>query len=209
MSKLKFTQFNTQIQSGSSVVIIGRRAMGKTVLAKDLFKKIHNKLNIPTLAISGINNHKELKSLNTPNIIGTDNPIGVSTNITLNESALLILMDDCCHLKDIFKLPTINNLFLNGRHNKITFIITMSYAMDMPPMLRANTDLVFLFHDPIVSNKKRLYDQYAGMFPTFEAFCQVFDEITNDKYICMVIDNTCHSNKLEDMVFWYNAEIDN
>ena len=42
------------------------------------------------------------------------------------------------------------------------------------------------------------------MFPTFEIFCQVMDQCT-ENYECLVIDNTTKSNKLEDTVFWYKA----
>jgi len=42
------------------------------------------------------------------------------------------------------------------------------------------------------------------MFPTFEIFCQVMDQCTED-YHCLVIHNNAKSNKLEDQVFWYKA----
>ena len=56
-----------------------------------------------------------------------------------------------------------------------------------------------------VSNRKRLYEHYAGMFPTFEIFCQVMDPCTED-FNCLVINNNAKSNKLEDQVFWYKAD---
>ena len=43
------------------------------------------------------------------------------------------------------------------------------------------------------------------MFPTFDAFCQVLDNCT-ENFECLVIDNTVRSNKIEDMVFWYKAQ---
>ena len=46
------------------------------------------------------------------------------------------------------------------------------------------------------------------MFPTFEVFCQVMDQCT-ENYECLVIDNTTKSNKLEDTVFWYKADTHN
>ncbi len=42
-------------------------------------------------------------------------------------------------------------------------------------------------------------------FPTFEIFCQVMDQCTED-YNCLVINNNAKSNKLEDQVFWYKAD---
>jgi hypothetical protein len=39
-----------------------------------------------------------------------------------------------------------------------------------------------------MTNRKILYDNYAGMFATFDDFCQVMDQCTNN-YECLVIDN--------------------
>ena len=38
------------------------------------------------------------------------------------------------------------------------------------------------------------------MFPTFEMFCQVMDQCT-ENYECLVINNNAKSNKLTDQVF--------
>ena len=42
------------------------------------------------------------------------------------------------------------------------------------------------------------------MFPTFESFCQVMDQCT-ENYECLVINNNSNSNKLHDQIFWYKA----
>lgn len=93
---------------------------------------------------------------------------------------------------------------MNGRHYKTLFIITMQYALGITPNLRTNIDYVFILRENYVSNRKRLYENYAGMFPSFEIFSQVMDQCTED-YNCLVINNNAKSNKLEDQVFWYKA----
>ena len=42
------------------------------------------------------------------------------------------------------------------------------------------------------------------MFPTFESFCQVMDQCT-ENFECLVINNNSKSNKLQDQIFWYKA----
>jgi hypothetical protein len=59
--------------------------------------------------------------------------------------------------------------------------------------------------EPYIANRKRIYENYAGMFPTFESFCQVMDQCT-ENYECLVINNNSKSNKLQDQIFWYKAE---
>ena len=94
---------------------------------------------------------------------------------------------------------------MNGRHYKLLFLLTMQYALGVPPNLRTNIDYVFILRENYVSNRKRLYEHYAGMFPNFDMFCQVMDQCT-ENYECLVINNNAKSNKLEDQVFWYKAE---
>ena len=81
----------------------------------------------------------------------------------------------------------------------------MQYALGVPPNLRTNIDFIFILRENYVSNRKRLYEHYAGMFPSFEMFCQVMDQCT-ENFECLVIHNNAKSNKLTDQVFWYKAE---
>lgn len=62
-------------------------------------------------------------------------------------------------------------VFMNGRHLNILTLITMQYALGVPPNLRTNIDYVFILRENIYANRKRIYEQYAGMFPTFDMFC--------------------------------------
>jgi len=43
------------------------------------------------------------------------------------------------------------------------------------------------------------------MFPTFEIFCQVLNQCTENNE-CLVIDYTSKSSDLSSQVFWYKAE---
>ena len=62
----------------------------------------------------------------------------------------------------------------------------MQFALGIPPNLRTNIDYVFILRENIVSNRKRIYEHYAGMFPSFEMFCQIMDQCT-ENYECLVI----------------------
>jgi hypothetical protein len=63
---------------------------------------------------------------------------------------------------------------------------------------------VFILREPIAANRKRLWENYASMFPTFESFCTVMDQTTAN-FECLVIDNNSKENYLTDMVYWYKA----
>ena len=119
---------------------------------------------------------------------------------------MFLLMDDCMSSKGSWvKEEQILELFFNGRHHKISFILTMQYAIGIPPEMRSNFDYIFLLAEDFISNRKRLYEHYAGMFPSFDVFQQVFTQVTAD-YGCMVINNRVHSTDITEKVFWYKAK---
>ena len=94
---------------------------------------------------------------------------------------------------------------MNGRHWKVMLVITMQYPLGVPPNLRTNIDYTFILREPYnIANRKRIWENFAGMFPTFESFCQVMDQCT-ENYECLVVSNNAKSNRLEDQIFWYKA----
>jgi hypothetical protein len=116
-----------------------------------------------------------------------------------------VILDDCLYDNTWARDKMMRLLFMNGRHWKIMLVITMQYPLGIPPTLRTNIDYVFILRENYIANRKRIYENYAGMFPTFESFCQVMDQCT-ENYECLVINNNSKSNKLHDQVFWYKAD---
>lgn len=118
-----------------------------------------------------------------------------------------LILDDCLYdAKSWVNDKNIKWIFMNGRHAKITMLLTAQYVMGIPPNLRTNVDYIFICKEPKYSNKKKLYDHYCGMFPTFDMFNQVLTACTRN-YGCMVINNSSTSDKLEEQVFYYRAEL--
>lgn len=118
-----------------------------------------------------------------------------------------LIFDDCLYdAKNWINDRNIRFIFMNGRHVHITFLLTMQYLLGIPPSLRDNVDFIFIFKESKLSTKRKLYEYYAGMFPTFEMFSKVLDECTKD-HGCLVIDNRTTSDKLEDQVFWFRADV--
>ncbi len=125
--------------------------------------------------------------------------------IQLNIDAVLIMDDTMSSKNEWKKDPSISEIFMNGRHYKMMYLLTMQDALGLEPALRTNIDYVFLLADDFYTNQKRIFEHYAGMFRDFETFRKVFMECTAD-YCCMVINNnTKASNTIEDKVFWFKA----
>ena len=224
--EFKIKKFDLRsIDTDKVVVFIGKRDTGKSILVKDL---LYFNKNIPVgTVISGTEGansfysklmpsifiHNEYKAEIVGNVLKRQKKIickikdEVSTKGSTNiDPRFFLILDDCLYDKTWVNAKSIRNVFMNGRHYKILFIITMQYALGIPPSLRTNIDYVFILRENYVSNRKRLYEQFAGMFPTFDMFCQVMDQCT-ENYECLVINNNAKSNKLEDQIFWYKAEM--
>lgn len=118
---------------------------------------------------------------------------------------VIVVMDDCLASKGTWaKDEPISELLFNGRHRQITYILTMQYALGISPELRSNFDYVFLMAEDITSNLKRIYEHYAGMFPDFNSFRQVFKQLTED-FGAMVIKNRGSRTNLCDKISFYKA----
>jgi hypothetical protein len=223
--KLELKRFDiSSITDDKVVVMIGKRNTGKSYLIKDLLY-YHSDLPIGTV-ISGTESANHFYGDIIPKMfIHDEYTPGVIDNVVKRQNMILkkinkdvqmygntqvdprafVILDDCLYDSAWTKDKNVRALFMNGRHLKIFFVIAMQYPLGIPPNLRTNIDFIFILRENIVANRKRIYDNYAGMFPTFEIFCQVMDQCT-ENYECLVIDNTTKSNKLEDTVFWYKAD---
>jgi hypothetical protein len=221
---MKSIQFKPDENKGPVVVLIGKRDTGKTYLVRDL---LWYQQNIPIgTVISGTEEgngfyskmvprlfiHNEYNSAIIENVLKRQRTVlkqvkkEVETykRSTIDPRAFVIL-DDCLYDNSWSRDKLMRLLFMNGRHWKVMLVITMQYPLGIPPTLRTNIDYVFILRENYIANRKRIYENYAGMFPTFEAFCQVMDQCT-ENYECLVINNNSKSNKLNDQVFYYKAD---
>jgi hypothetical protein len=123
-----------------------------------------------------------------------------------NNSVFMVL-DDCMFDNKWTRDKNMRCVFMNGRHYRIFFMLTMQYCMDLPPALRANIDYIFVLKENIIQNREKIYKNFFGIFPTFDSFNEVLTQCT-ENYECLVLDNTSKSNKIEDVVFWYKAKVD-
>jgi len=216
--------FKPDENKGPVIVLIGRRDTGKSYLVQDLLF-YHQDIPIGTV-ISGTEAGNGFYGSHVPKLfIHDEYNTAIIENILKRQKTVLkqvkkeienykrsnidprafVILDDCLYDAGWTKDKMMRLLFMNGRHWKIMLIITMQYPLGIPPNLRTNIDYVFILREPYIANRKRIWENYAGMFPTFESFCQVMDQCT-ENYECLVINNNAKSNKLHDQIFWYKAQ---
>jgi hypothetical protein len=224
---MKSISFKPNESKGPVVVLIGRRDTGKSFLVRDLLY-YHQDIPIGTV-ISGTEEGNGFYSKLVPKLfIHNEYNTAIIENILKRQRGVLkqvkkemeqfkrstidprtfVIMDDCLYDNTWARDKMMRLLFMNGRHWKVMLLITMQYPLGIPPTLRTNIDYVFILREPYIANRKRIYENYAGMFPTLESFCQVMDQCT-ENFECLVINNNAKSNKIQDQVFWYKADAHN
>jgi hypothetical protein len=221
---MKSISFKSNENKGPVIVLIGKRDTGKSFLVRDLLY-FQQEIPIGTV-ISGTEEGNGFYGKMVPKLfIHNEYNTAIIENILKRQRTVLkqikkemetykrstidprafVILDDCLYDNTWSRDKMMRLIFMNGRHWKVMLIITMQYPLGIPPTLRTNIDYVFILRENYIANRKRIYENYAGMFPTFEAFCQVMDQCT-ENYECLVINNNSKSNKLHDQVFWYKAE---
>jgi hypothetical protein len=204
----------SKIADDKVCVVIGKRGTGKSTLVTDL---LYHKKDIPAgvvMSATEEGNHYYKQFIPDLFIYGDYNKETIEKVIERQKRLIaankktpaFILLDDCMYNKSFMKDTCIRQCFMNGRHWKLFFVLTMQYCMDLSPDLRANVDYVFILRENVIQNRERLWKSFFGVFPTFELFNQVMNACT-ENYECLVLDNTSKSNRLEDCVFYYKAPI--
>lgn len=206
----------SKMKTHSVCVCIGRRHSGKSILIRDI---LHNKKSeLPVgLVMSHTDHLGHFYDKFIPNILIHKHYDSnqITKLFQRQEKALdegwvnpnaFLLLDDVLSDKAWKNDPNMSEIYYNGRHYKLLSILGMQTPMGIPSGLRGQIDYTFIFKTNIESDKKKLYEHYAGCFKSFEIFKIVLDATTED-YHCLVIDNNSITGKLEDCVFYYKAKM--
>jgi hypothetical protein len=206
-----------KIDDVSTCIFIGRRRSGKSTLVTDI---LYHKRHLPLgVIMSGTEegNHHYKKFIPDLFIHGDFNKEAIERIIDRQKNMLqknpkvspvFLLLDDLMFDRTYMRQTCIRQLFFNGRHWKILFMVTMQDCLGLDSTLRGQGDYIFVLKtDASLNNLKRLYDHFfGGVVGTFKMFKKLYDSCT-ENYECLVIDNTSISNKLEDRIFYYKAAI--
>ena len=206
------------LSQNCTVIIIGKRRTGKSVLACDLIKNFNTSTITSTNTKIYTCEEEPLYQKHFPNAdikyeicsqdyedILTDRKKDVEDGKQLDP---MLFVSDCIYYDDSYKKDNnFMNLFMNGRNFNIMFIQTKQLLLSEKPEIRDNTDFIFLFRNEIISNIKRNYNIYGNIVPSWEEFFKIFIKYTKDEYTCLVIDNRQDTDVTDwqDKIFYYKA----
>lgn len=223
---IKLKKFDiSKMVKGANVYLIGAKHTGKSYLVRDI---LYHKRNIPVCTVisptEGANSYfsKFVPKLfihdeYTPQLVHgfvkrqktvakmIQDEIKQYGESRIDGSAIL-LMDDCLFDPSWKKDKNIRYIMFNGRHINVDFMVTSQDSLEAAsPAFRGNMDYIFILKQPFLNQRRRLYEHFCSMVPTFDAFCKILDQCT-ENHECLVVNNRNISNDITDMLFWYKAE---
>jgi hypothetical protein len=223
MTKIDITEWDPSTMApDATILIVGKRHTGKTVLTRDLMYHMKDRLDI----VVGMNptemgNHN-LEFFTPPAFIfhtfdddKLRHILDWQRRAVANSKARRIgfIMDDCMSetsgttgkKKKVMSSGDISKVFKIGRHLKIFYVCTMQYICDAPPEIRGNVDLLFVFNTSSGLEREKLWKDYFAQFQKYKDFVQVFEACAVG-YDCLVLD-TRRAASSDSSVFYYKAKM--
>jgi hypothetical protein len=226
MTSVEIHKFKARemVKKPFNAVILGRKHTGKSCLILDLLYHLSRE-RVPRIAVfSGTEAANHFFSKYVPDsfiynnfdldvftaIVNFQKDIAMKKAIgeihPATDTRIVLLLDDCAFDKKVFKSEVIREIFFNGRHHGIYFILSAQYLMDISCDLRTNIDYLFCLKENIPRNTAKLYENFFGAFQNIHEFRSIFDKCTQD-FECLVQNNTKPTTDISETVFWYKAKL--
>lgn len=100
---------------------------------------------------------------------------------------IFIVFDDLNFDQKLLRGTAMFKLFANGRHYKIFILLSLQYLRGIGPNCRGNIDAVVLHRETVIKNQRKLFDDYACGFQTFEDFRGVFEQVASNRRVMVMM----------------------
>jgi len=212
---LKIQKFDiANIKQHKIVLCIGKRGTGKSTLLREIMNAFSPNVDFG-LAMSPTHDSCDCFMQHMPKswVYDSFDVQRIDTMLKMQRERLkcgksprnlFLILDDCLYDKKNLKGVTIRDVFLNGRHAKLSVALASQYCMDMSPDLRSQIDYIFVLRETIYANRVKLWRYLFGAFETYNDFSKTLDACT-ENFGALVLDNTSRSNEIEKMVYWFKA----
>lgn len=212
-NKIAAFDLNTMVPN-ASILIIGEDSNDKNNLIQQL---LYHYKNIPGGAVVSSEKRSEFykhyfnnvyihRESFSPNIILARQItlINKSQNSELDPRGFL-LMDNYFSSSDAEKQGIIE-ILMNGRHYKLTYVLSIKMPLGITSDLRTNFDYVFIMGDFGITSKVKIHRDYVSHFHCFNDFEKIYDECI-EQYGAMVVDVRKTTDNMYQRIFYFNTHL--
>lgn len=215
---VKIKRFDPRtLKPDRSIVLCGATGKGKSVVMKNLLYHLRRKLDF-VMAMSPTESSLEFFKETVPDNFIFDKYDDESVADILNLMGDLkhskkkrngmLCLDDCMWDKKSVKGPIARKIAMQGRNLNYGRLECVQHIMDYPSELRGNVGYVIATAEPILKNRRKLFENFFGVFSGgFKQF-EVFFATCTKNYEVIVLDNTLGSTDINDCIFFYKAKLD-
>lgn len=221
---VELTKFRPEtITSGNKLILIsGARGSGKTILMKDLLYHYH-RAGFPRCVvfsqtesasgffgsvIPGINVYSPTRIEDVQRVYDAQKELFTRRELGQLRSdidlRLVFVLDDLAFDEKMMNSKLLKEIAMNGRHYKITLMLSVQYLLSLKPSLRSNVDQFFVFADTSRKNRERIYETFCGFIDNFADFNKLFTSTTKD-YMAMVVNCRDRTGVLTETVSFHKA----
>ena len=175
---------STLSSSPRSIIIIGKKGSGNTVLVKDLLRYVpasHMYIFDPANKYAAVEGSKEVNSTVNNDILGD-----VINKQSTNSIQSQIIIDNAICDQPLCSMSNFKHIVANNEVNKLGLILTLPASV-LPPVVNSSIDTVFIFKEANEAAAKKIYENHAAKaFPTFGEFWASLSSL--DQFAALVID---------------------
>lgn len=176
----------------SVVFVIGKRMTGKTVIARDIVARSGIEFG---MAVSPLVPVQPEEYADVTVVADEWHPQLVENMLKRQSAAIksavadpraFVVLDNCMYDPKWYKDPHVRTMFICNRSSKLLVVMTMAYALSVPPSIKSNVDFVFILRETSTDNRRRTWQSYVNPIATFEDFCALMDSLKD--YWCVAVD---------------------
>ncbi len=198
------------------IILIGRRRSGKSVNCMSILKHLSTKCKWGLAFVGSNASIRDYAKVMPSSYIYDELDLDLLDRVFERQDRaaqkgtpekIFILIDDLAYNASLFQTKQVRRAFMNGRHLGITLIITLQYALLLPPSARGNSDLIFASQEKSSIYRRKLYDNFSIVFKNFREFDRVYTSCTkNFSTFVMVNCSGNPSDRIEDNVHYFKSE---
>lgn len=215
----------TMMRPDATVLVVGQRGSGKTVMMQYLLYCISKKLDMAVVfcptrdtrqeyeqCVPKCNVYPEFDKTRLASILGAQKKLSKRIGeCSLKKAADIpplrrvgVVLDDCMFDKKEMNSPGMRYLMMNGRHDNFFYLNGVQYIMDFPKDLRSQVDTVIVFPEANITYREPLRQNLLGVFQTDEELVKVFNEGLKE-HEALVFDSRAYRAR-EQYLFYCKAQ---